>query len=80
MLTKVIFEPGDVVHLRSGSFPMTISALNEDGTVANVRWDENDTLQRDSIPVAALISAEEINQDVEEFNETPKKKKKKRKK
>ena len=60
---RVIFEPGDVVFLRSGSPPLTITAFSDDGKTANVRWFDEDTSYRDAIPVAGLISAEQVEQD-----------------
>lgn len=68
MLTKIIFEPGDVAYLRSGSPPLTITALSEDGSIANVRWFEDETSFKDTIPIAALVSAQQVEHDREREN------------
>jgi hypothetical protein len=44
---------------------MTITALSDDNKTANVRWFEDGTSYKDAIPVAALVSAEQIEQDKE---------------
>jgi uncharacterized protein YodC (DUF2158 family) len=53
---KTVLEPGDVVHLKCGGPPMTISVLSEDGKMAQVRWWSGSGLMyKDAIPVAALV-------------------------
>jgi uncharacterized protein YodC (DUF2158 family) len=48
------FEPGDVVFLKSGGSPMTITAVGEDG-VDCVWLGEEGELFRESIPSVALM-------------------------
>lgn len=59
------------MFLRSGSPPMTITALSDDGKTANVRWFEDETSYKDAIPVAAFVSAEQNEQDKESDERKP---------
>ena len=48
------FEPGDVVFLKSGGSPMTVTAVGEDGV--DCLWlGEEGELFRESIPSVALM-------------------------
>jgi uncharacterized protein YodC (DUF2158 family) len=52
------FAPGDVVVLKSGGLPLTVVAVDEDGV--ECMWLADDgTLQRETIPGAALAAAED---------------------
>ena len=59
------FAPGDVVFLKSGGSPMTVTAVGEDSV--DCLWlGEEGELFRESIPSVALMAAPEEEEEEEE--------------
>jgi uncharacterized protein YodC (DUF2158 family) len=61
-------KPGDVVILKSGGHPMTVAEVHDD-TVACLWMGGEGDLFRETLPLAALESAEIENSDDEEDDE-----------
>ena len=61
-------KPGDVVILKSGGHPMTVAEVN-DGAVACLWMGGEGDLFRETLPLAALESAEIDNSDEEDGEE-----------
>jgi len=58
-------KPGDVVILKSGGHPMTVAEVHDDAVACLWMGGEGD-LFRETLPLAALESAEIDNSDEEE--------------
>jgi uncharacterized protein YodC (DUF2158 family) len=65
------FEPGDVVFLKSGGSPMTVTAVGEDSV--DCLWiGEEGELFRESIPsVALMIGSDPADEDDEDSEDEP---------
>ena len=61
-------KPGDVVKLKSGGFPITITEVNED-TAECVWMGEEGDFFRETLPIVALEPAETDDSDDEEEDE-----------
>ena len=61
-------KPGDVVILKSGGHPMTVAEVHDDAVACLWMGGEGD-LFRETLPLAALESAEIDNSDEEEDGE-----------
>ena len=61
-------KPGDVVKLKSGGFPITVTEVNED-TAECVWMGEEGDFFRETLPVVDLEPAETDNSDDEEEDE-----------
>ncbi len=64
------FEPGDVVFLKSGGSPMTVTAVGEDGV--DCLWlGEEGELFRESIPSVALMIGSGPDDEEEDDEDEP---------
>jgi len=65
------FAPGDVVFLKSGGSPMTVTAVGEDS--ADCLWlGEEGELFRETIPsVALMIGSEPVDEEEDEDEDEP---------
>jgi uncharacterized protein YodC (DUF2158 family) len=61
-------KPGDVVILKSGGHPMTVAEVHDDAVACLWMGGEGD-LFRETLPLAALESAEIDNSDEEDGEE-----------
>jgi uncharacterized protein YodC (DUF2158 family) len=61
-------KPGDVVKLKSGGYPITVTEVNED-TAECVWMGEEGDFFRETLPVVALEPAETDGPDDEEEDE-----------
>jgi uncharacterized protein YodC (DUF2158 family) len=61
-------KPGDIVRLKSGGFPITITEVNED-TAECVWMGEEGDFFRETLPIVALEPAETDDSDDEEEDE-----------
>lgn len=52
-----VFEPGQVVYLKSGSPPLTVYSVRGDGHV-NVEWFHDGKPHRDAFPAECLTTTE----------------------
>jgi uncharacterized protein YodC (DUF2158 family) len=61
-------KPGDVVTLKSGGQPLTVAEVHED-TVACLWMGNEGDLFRETLPLAVLERAEELDDDEDEEDE-----------
>lgn len=50
---------GDVVELRSGGPSMSVQAVEEDGSVSTMWFDDNGTLRTGTFPISTLRQVDE---------------------